>query len=368
MRLELEALTTMPTASGHEDLVIDWIRDWVSMRDGLRLREDQAGNLLISSTRRRHRAPLVVVAHMDHPGFVIDVVAGRQVSARFMGGVIAAYFAGARVEFFDTFGSAHRARVSSFDAESGIADLLLDRSAPLVPGDIGRWFFPARSLGARGDRWRAGACDDLAGVAAALVAIDAASADPKLAHMSLLLTRAEEVGFLGAIAACKLGSVPAGARVLSIETSRALPGIPIGGGPVVRVGDASTIFDSALTNAISIIARSADIPTQRKLMDGGSCEATAFGAYGFRAAGLALPLGNYHNMADIDGVRSGSVPARVAPEEISLSDFDGLVALVLDIARDLDQSGSTLVERLDRMYEETRSILDRPATSGGPSD
>ncbi|MDH5616842.1 MAG: hypothetical protein OEY62_09930, partial [Acidimicrobiia bacterium] len=69
----------MPTASGHEDLVIDWIRDWISMRDGLRLREDQAGNLLMSSTRRRHRAPLVVVAHMDHPGFVIDVVAGRQV-------------------------------------------------------------------------------------------------------------------------------------------------------------------------------------------------------------------------------------------------------------------------------------------------
>ncbi len=365
MHQELAALTSIPTAAGHEDRVIAWIRDWVSRRDGLRLKEDQAGNLLISPTHRRHRAPIVVVAHMDHPGFVVDEVDGRRVSAWFRGGVLDAYFEGARVEFFTASGSAHRGRVSEWDRDTRLAGVLLDRAGPLGPGDIGRWFFPARTTGVRGDLLRAPACDDLAGVAAALVAIDAALADPKLAHMSLLLTRAEEVGFLGAIAACKLGSVPAGARVVSVETSRALPGIPIGGGPVVRVGDASTVFDSALTNAIASIAANSGRPVQRKLMDGGSCEATAFGAYGFTAAGLALPLGNYHNMKDIDGVRSGAVDARLAPEEISQSDFDGLVALLLDVARDLDQSGSTLVDRLDEMYEESRSILDRsPAARG----
>ena len=62
-------------------------------------------------------------------------------------------------------------------------------------------------------------------------------------------------------------------------------------------------------------------------MPGGSCEATAFSGYGYSAACLCLPLGNYHNMVDIDGVASGIRPARVGPEFISVADFHGLVTL-----------------------------------------
>jgi endoglucanase len=93
-------------------------------------------------------------------------------------------------------------------------------------------------------------------------------------------------------------------------------------------------------------------------MAGGSCEATAFVAYGHIATGLCLPLGNYHNMNDIDGVRSGTNTApRLAPEEISLSDFDGLVNVMLAAAGGIDDVQTTLVERLDARFEKGKSLL-----------
>jgi endoglucanase len=92
-------------------------------------------------------------------------------------------------------------------------------------------------------------------------------------------------------------------------------------------------------------------------MAGGSCEATAFGAYGYEATCLCLPLGNYHNMGDLDRVQLGHVPARPAPEIISLSDFDGLVSLLITALPVFDDGPVDLSERLDEIYEEGRSVL-----------
>src|SRR5690606_40989277 len=110
------------------------------------------------------------------------------------------------------------------------------------------------------------ACDDLAGVAAALTALDQARKKPELRHFGVLLTRAEEEGLLGAIAAARDGTLSADSRVLSIETSRRFADSPIGAGPVVRVGDASSVFDADLTNRLTAVARGAKRPHQRKLL------------------------------------------------------------------------------------------------------
>jgi putative aminopeptidase FrvX len=203
---------------------------------------------------------------------------------------------------------------------------------------------------------RARACDDLAGAAAALSALDRlAAAD--VGNFSVLLTRAEEIGFVGAIAACELKTLPTGSRVLSIECSRQSADAPLGGGPIVRVGDGSSVFSSDLTNRVTETVRSRGIPHQRKLMAGGSCEATAFGALGYEATGLCLALDNYHNMADIDGVRAGTRRPRLAPEAISLSDFHGLVDLLSAVAVGLDSETSKLPQRLRKLYAEQRHLL-----------
>jgi endoglucanase len=350
-------LTHLPTTSGREHRIVEWVERWVKRRSDLTLKRDQAGNLLITIKGRKRLAPVIAAAHMDHPGFVIESVDRRTVHAHFMGGVMEPFFEDAAVEFFDANDEPTAGRVVEHDHGSSSAVVRLARAVTMLqPGDIGRWRFPANRLGIRGDLLRAPGCDDLAGVASALSAIDQARKRSDLGHFGVLLTRAEEEGFIGAIGACKLGTIPSSARLLSIETSRSFADSPIGGGPVVRVGDRASIFNHDLTNSITDIARGRKLTHQRKLMDGGACEATAFVAYGYRAAGLCLPLGNYHNMVDIDGARAGG-EARLGPEFISLSDYDGLIALMLAVARDLDGREFSLVDRLDRRYEEHRHLL-----------
>jgi len=241
----LRELTHLPTASGAEHAVVSWVGSWVARRNDLRLTVDSGGNLLINQRGRRSRAPVVAVAHMDHPAFVITEGTGRRASFEFRGGVRAEYFEDAPVQFVT--GDAGRGRVAEYapSTRQGVIEVI--ESTPRW-GDVARWRFnPAR---ARAGRLLAPACDDLAGAAAALAALDRARGSADLRHFGVLLTRAEEMGFIGAIHAARTGSIPNGARLLSIEASRASADAPIGGGPVIRVGDALTAFDADLTNLI----------------------------------------------------------------------------------------------------------------------
>ena len=73
-----------------------------------------------------------------------------------------------------------------------------------------------------------------------------------------------------------------------------------------------------------LAGRAPEFRVQRQLMSGGVCEATAFAVNGYRATGLAFPLGNYHNAT----THIGDVDGGVAAEYIELSDFLGGVDLI----------------------------------------
>ena len=173
-------------------------------------------------------------------------------------------------------------------------------------------------------------CDDLLGAAAVLATLtELAERKPAGVVVWGLFTRAEEVGFLGALEAIRLGTVPERADVLSLECSKALADAPQGGGVIVRVGDRMSIFDpgltAALTTAATELAAGDDgFRFQRKLMDGGACEATAFCAAGYRASGLALPLGGYHNASDGE-------PGIVA-ETVLVEDYLAEIHLLVELA------------------------------------
>jgi len=347
----LAALTNLPTASGHEDEVVRWVEGWVGRRPDLKMSRDSGGNLIITRKGRKRRDPVVAVAHMDHPAFVVTGVAGREAAFQFRGGVRPEYFTDARVDFAS--GPANVGRVVAY-APPGRTGVMEVKGTMPEPGDIARWHVVTPRP--RAGRLMAPACDDLAGCAAALAALDRARGRADLAHFGVLLTRAEEMGFVGAIHAAVTGSIPADARLLSIETSRASADAPLGDGPVIRVGDAVTVFDRDLTNRISRAAAGTGLRHQRKLMAGGACEATAFGVYGYLAAGLCLPLGNYHNMGNLDEVEAGTGEARPMLEEVSLEDFHGLVDLLLIAAEAVD-SEDDLRERLDKVYSDGRHVL-----------
>lgn len=345
----LVELSSLPTASGLEERPIEWVNRWAARRSGVRLRTDPIGNLILEPDAKTRRARIWVTAHLDHPAFVAGSQDRRMLRFEFRGGVRSEYFVDARVEFGEARGTVLRYQ----DARGVVR---LDRGVQVAPGTIGRWLFSERRLGIRGDLLHAHACDDLAGVAAALAAFDRLRT--RMPNVGVLLTRGEEMGFLGAIGACRSGSIPDGTRLICLETSRSFADSPIGAGPVVRVGDASTVFDPTLTRSFATVARSSlQRPWQRKLMAGGSCEATAFGAYGYQSSCLCLPLGNYHNMGSLDEVEQGIGEARSAPEVISIADFDGLVALLVAGVPSLDGDEDPLAARLDEIYEDGRSLL-----------
>lgn len=329
-----EGLLAQPAVPYHEDLPAQFCLD-VAAERGLAAERDAAGNVVLryESAGADRSRPLVLVAHLDHPGFVVDEVADDRAAMTFHGGVTAGNAReGDPVHFFRP-GEREPIGTGALIAADEVAGRLTGATAEVLTGvaeagGFAMWGFPAWSI--EDGRITARVCDDLLGAAAILACLDeVARRAPEGVAVWGLLTRAEEVGFLGALEAIRLGTVPPDAAVLSLECSKALPDAPQGGGVIVRVGDRMSIFAPALTESLRVAAEAVakDDPGfryQRKLMDGGACEATAFCASGYRASGLAVPLGNYHNVAD-DG--SG-----IGPETVLVTDWLAEVQLLVELA------------------------------------
>ncbi|MFV1996165.1 MAG: M20/M25/M40 family metallo-hydrolase, partial [Verrucomicrobiales bacterium] len=229
---------------------------------------------------------------MDHPGWVRrvggDVECGRLHDGfEFLGGVPAAFLAKPNLKKF---------------------------------GDFAMWDLPA--LEQRDGLIHSRACDDLVNCATILAAFDSLEARGVEAAVHAVFTRAEEVGFVGAVELARRWPYPEGAVFVSLETSAPVPGVEIGGGPVLRVGDRLSIFDHCATGHFARVAAEAGIEVQRCLLDRGACEATAIQAYGIPAAGMSIALGNYHNCGP------GS---KIEAEFISRDDYFSMVALVAAI-------------------------------------
>jgi endoglucanase len=195
-------------------------------------------------------------------------------------------------------------------------------------GSIGMWDFSDPVI--RGPRIYARGCDDIAGTAALLCCIDALYRSRTPCDAYFLFTRAEEVGFLGAIAAARLGTVPKKCLVVSMETSSQRVNARIGDGPILRVGDKSTTFTPAVSAYCEQVAQglaksNRGFQYQRRLMDGGTCESSAFCAFGYEASGLCVALGNYHN---VDAENK-----KLAPEFIDLRDWHHMVQCFIELAK-----------------------------------
>ena len=335
-----------PAAPFREGAVIAWVREFAARNPHLALRSDPSGNLELRRRGVRSSAsPLVLGAHMDHPGFRAlrsKRLPGRRgfaIDALFLGGVRREYFPGARARFYvgdgDVPATTVAARVvrAAPDPKSGELRVRLEARTAVPAGSWGVWELPDFRRSRRDpDLLETRAADDLAGVAAILAALEVVDRiDPKQSvDVRGLFTRAEEVGFVGAIAAARSGRLPAGARIVAIEASKALPHAPQGAGPILRVGDRTSVFDDGLTRWLARVATQLAGPIrpagsaakgnrfawQRRLMDGGTCESTAYQLYGYRSAALCVPLGNYHNMSE---------RGRIEVESIRLSDLVGLV-------------------------------------------
>jgi endoglucanase len=336
-----EKILRIPTAPYHEQAVRDAVEE-ESRRLGLPAMRDRAGNVVVKYRRGMRGAPLIFVAHMDHPGF--EGVGGKR--AEFLGGVPREYFPGASVRFGEV-----RAKVRRV-LPGWPKRKLVELTAAVPDGALGMWDVPVFQV--RAGQVRAVGIDDGLAVAVILALLAEARRRRLVTHVWGVFTRAEEVGFHGAYELARSGLIPRGALLVSVEMSRARPWARIGGGPVVRVGDRMTTFDAAGVWFLQEVARRAKLNVQRCLMDGGSCEATAFSALGYRAAGVCLPLGNYHNCGR---------GRRIQPEYVSVADLAALGRLTVAAAREWRNYatlGRNLRDRVDRIRAGVPRALNNP--------
>jgi putative aminopeptidase FrvX len=290
---------------------------------GLPVDRDRVGNVIVKYRRGTTKPPLVLMAHMDHPGF--EALGGKR--AEFLGGMPKEWFAGAPVRFFPVGRETTRGGASG-DAADNITRTKIRRVLPGWPKrklvelaapvtGFGQW--DVTRFAVRGGKLHATSIDDVLSVTVVLATLAEIKRRKLKTHAWGAFTRAEEVGFHGAVELAWAGRIPRRALVVSLEMSRERPWARIGDGPIVRVGDRMTIFSPEATYFFGEVARRCGICAQRCLMDGGSTEATAFGGLGYRVGGLCLALGNYHNIGPNRQVRAEFVSVKDLMELVKLT-------------------------------------------------
>lgn len=336
----LRELGARPAVPFHEQGPARYIE---SVLEGLDvdLRRDKYGNIIAHYRRGQDpdRRPVAFVAHMDHPGFEIVEVDGDRIVARALGGVpVASLKRPTPVLALVPDSEPVSAEVTPYGGpppENTRERLVLIRpSSPTELSPATPVVFDLPNFELDGGVIRMRALDDLAGCAGILAALERLVAEGAETGLYAVFTRAEEVGLFGARLVASEETLPRETFVVSVESSSVIPGVAQGNGPVIRTGDASYTFDAQAEQVLRAAAarlkdRDGDFKSQRQLMSGGTCEATAFAGFGYQTTGIAFPLGNYHNAT----TRIPDPDGGVGAEYIELSDFLGGVDLIAEAAR-----------------------------------
>lgn len=328
--------------------------DQMAAEFGIAHATDRVGNRYWTLSTDPAAAPLVLAAHMDHPAFkfLAAPALGQPRLAKFLGGVPPEYFKPGLP--LRAMPGAIPARLGRATAEKAVYEIELE--GDLTP-EFAVWELPDFQLSE--GRIHGRACDDLIGVAVIIAVLAGLKREGARVHVIGVLSRAEEVGFQGALLAAKSGLIPRESLVVSLETSRELPLAKMGAGMIVRVGDRASVFDHKATCFLGEVAADlakadATFQFQRALMNGGTCEGTAYQELGYRTAAVCVALGNYHNCAE-----NGTIAA----EYVDLRDACGMAQLLQAAAlsmRDFSQLTDRLPQRLRDLTQQAETALAVP--------
>ncbi len=311
-------LSGLPTAPFHEQNVIQYLEKRLDALPHLSRRSDRYGNIIAHYQHKLElERPLALTGHMDHPGFHVLRGGSSLVEVEFLGYVKDEYYPGSVARFYP---GEVRGTVKEMLTEPGKRPkrFTVEVEEEVATGAYGMWDLPAPHI-TQGKAYLPVA-DDLAGVAAILCALEEVALSETAADFHVLFTRAEEVGFAGALGFCMEKALPENVVMLAVETSKETPVAHIGKGPIIRTGDRISVFDNTATRLLVKVAEETagkgEFRYQRALMDGGTCESSAYQQFGWTSAALCVALDNYHNMGPDN---------RIAPEVISTADYNGLV-------------------------------------------
>jgi len=381
----LNQVLSQPTAPYREAHVARAVSDYLK-ENGVAFFRDPVGNLVCGAASPEEYRTLaetvsdhplcLYVAHMDHPGFHGEKwLTEDTLHVKWYGGAPKKLLVGANVWLADSEAMRGEGKLSQVKLEKGgwtiatarVKTKGVTRSSCPDPSVLFGAFRFKKPVWKVGDRIYTKAADDLVGVSTivSLAKARAKTKPPEGPAFLGLLTRAEEVGFIGCIGHLDLGWLTKRRRPLfcvSLETSRTLPGAIPGKGPVVRLGDRATTFDPGGVSLFTkVAAKTLGKKFQRRIMDGGTCEGTAATAFGYPTIAISIPLGNYHNEAFEGGpeCRGKQGPG---PEFVYLSDAKGMYKLceaILDPEIPWNDPWAKRRAEFQRHFQEVKPLLDQ---------
>lgn len=314
---------------------------------------DPIGNLVVGVNNQQQYRKLVnararepvrmFIAHMDHPGFHGQQWIGpRRLKVTWHGGSPTRFLSGAPVWLaagtdYVATGKLRKPGLNATRRYLLSAEVQFDSDELIKKLPDATRLYGGMKF--RKPVWQSGkkiytrAADDLVGVYSIVqtaLSLFAKDKRPGSSPFIGLITRGEEVGFVGAVGHLELGWLKEHSRkiiAVSLEASRTLPGAEIGKGPVLRLGDWRTVFSSGGLKVLADLGQKLlKGRHQRRLMDGGSCEASAAIAWGLETIGMSVPLGNYHNQS-LEGGPDSRGANGPAPEFVHVDDIDGMVRM-----------------------------------------
>lgn len=319
---ELRRAVSVIAPSGRESEALAVIGDMIESRPGLIMSRDSFGNIIVRHKKEVSGSPLFFSAHIDHPALVVTAIRDDDVCAEYRGGSETNFHVGASVLIATQTGDLTLTILGIEKSEATSPLLRLTKQSQVRIGDVGT-ITSARDCFA---------CDDMVGVCALIHAIDRTDDRHLSSPIRLVLTRAEEIGMIGAIGACRAGVIPPGSRIIVVDARNEKDSHKI----LVSIRDRSGPVSPRL--AMECVGHGCEVDERFV----SATEAGVYGTFGFESVAVTYPIGHMHNT---DGQTTSC-------EKIDKAVYIRLVEVITRMMNRLsrDSARATLTKHFERNY------------------
>lgn len=365
LKKTLQEVLSVPTGPFMENFLIDAITARLKkLAPRIAVKRDRFDNLLIQYREApRKPAAFAFQAHLDHPGFRYrEQTSSKGGIAEVLGGM-SPNIVGGKIRFYSTArASGVSAKIlecfSEPDASVPFSAkrvmVRISHRGPVAEGTLGMWDYPA--LKETRGFLKGRAFDDNLSVATLIFLLEDCARKKVASNFDVLLTRAEEVGFIGCLATLEHKTFKLPKLIVNLEMPRANNHIEIGNGVVVRVGDANLNYDVLLTASLQLLAsqlseKSPSFKFQRRLGFTGGTEVAPFILAGYSAGALCVPVEHAHNRDD---------QGRPQPERVAVSDLLSFLEMITALAvtaPDLKAPRALLLKRFEQYLKSSEARL-----------
>lgn len=307
-------LCELPGVSGNEKPVLDYIIDKIKNIYGVDYKIDSLGNLIVNKKGAlRAKTPLMISAHMDEVGLMINYITDSgMLKFTPVGGIDPRVVLGRRVRLSKSgvvgvigTKATHLQNAEERKSAPGFDSLAVDIGAAskedalkyVKPGDTA--VFDSGYVEFGDGLVKSKAIDDRVGCAIMLELLK----KPLKYDATFTFVVQEEVGARGARAAA-FSVNPRAAIVIEATTAADVPNVPdekkvcfLGRGPVVSFMDKSTVYDRGLYELAMETAKEKKIPCQPKLAVAGGNDAGSIhlSRGGVKSLAVSLPCRYLHS-------------------------------------------------------------------------